>query len=255
MSEGLQIDPMFLFDAHAHLAELKDLSQSLAAAKEIGVGGVMAVGSEIESNKKTLEISQSYPQYVYPAIGYHPWEVIEEEVETNLLFIRNHIMDCVALGEIGLDYRAKVKKELQHKVFGELLDIANQFDKPIIVHCRFSHRDAFQMISDKGIRQAVFHWYSGPLELLDEIFKKGYFISATPALAYSPPHREAIRKAPLERILLETDTPVSYQGMESRPKDVRITMKEVRLLKGLDPELVTQQTTLNACECFRLSFL
>lgn len=245
---------MVLIDAHAHLAELKDLPQSLEEARENGIGGIIAVGSEMESNVRTLEIGGAYQKFVYPAIGYHPLEIVEEEIENTLLFIRAHVKDCVALGEVGLDYRAKVKREIQHKVFDELLDIAGEFDKPIIIHCRFSHRQVLNMVSAKEIRRAVFHWYSGPIDVLNEILEKGYFISATPALAYSPSHQEAIKKAPLERILLETDTPVSYQGVESRPKDVRITMEQVRLLKGLDAERVTQQTTLNAYEFFGLSF-
>jgi TatD DNase family protein len=84
--------------------------------------------------------------------------------------------------------------------------------------------------------------------------KAGYFISATPALAYSAPHQEAILRIPLEMILLETDAPVSYQGRESRPKDVRITMEAVARLKGLDSLVVSDQTTLNASRFFQISF-
>jgi TatD DNase family protein len=89
---------------------------------------------------------------------------------------------------------------------------------------------------------------------LGKILADGHFISATPALIYSPPHQEAIKLAPLERILLETDTPVSYQGREARPKDVRISMERVATLKGLDPLKVSEQTTINACRFFRISF-
>ena len=159
----------------------------------------------------------------------------------------------LALGEIGLDYRIKVKKELQWKVFGELLDIALESNKPVIIHCRYSHRRAFEMVRERKIKQAVFHWYSGPIGLLDEILKTGYFISATPALVYSPPHQAAIKRAPIERILLETDTPVNYQGRESRPKDVRITLKEVSRVKGLDPSVVAKQTTANVSLFFQIS--
>ena len=73
----------------------------------------------------------------------------EEEIETNLSFVRDHAGEGVALGEIGLDYKIKVKKELQWKVFGELLDIALESDKPVIVHCRYSHRRAFEMARER----------------------------------------------------------------------------------------------------------
>jgi TatD DNase family protein len=148
----------------------------------------------------------------------------------------------------------KTKKEVQGKVFGELLTMALDFNKPVILHCRFSHHHVLRMVKDRGIRRAIFHWYSGPLSVLDEILAMGYSISATPALMYSPPHQEAIRRAPLERILLETDSPVIYQGRESRPKDVRITLEAVSRLKGMDPKDVSRQTTSNASRFFEVPF-
>ncbi len=244
----------FLVDCHAHLEELSDLSESFQEARAAGVRGIIALGMDIESNKGVLQIAEANSQFVYPALGYHPWVIREEEIETNLSFVRNHAGKGVALGEVGLDYKIKVKRELQWEVFGELLDIALEADKPVIVHCRFSHRRAFEMVRERKIKRAVFHWYSGPLGLLDEIVGMGYFISATPALAYSFPHQEAIKRAPIERILLETDTPVSYQGRESRPKDVRISLEEVTRLKGLDPSVVSKQTTENASRFFKIRF-
>jgi TatD DNase family protein len=243
-----------LVDAHAHLNELSDLSDSFQEARAAGVRGIIAVGMDIASNKKILQIAEANSQFVYPALGYHPWAIREEEVETNLSFVRDHAKEGVALGEIGLDYRIKVKKELQWKVFGELLDIALESDKPVIVHCRYSHHRAFDMVRERKIKRAVFHWYSGPLRLLDEILKADYLISATPALAYSPPHQEAVKRAPIERILLETDTPVSYHGREARPKDVRVSLAEVSRLKGLDPLQVSEQAAENASRFFKIRF-
>ncbi len=245
---------MPLVDCHAHLDEVDNLTEALQEAKTTGVRGIIGVGVDVESNKKILKIAEENRGYVYPALGYHPWQMKEEEVQENLSFIRDHIQECMALGEIGLDYKVKVKKDLQWKVFGELLDIALEHRKPIIVHCRYSHRRAFEMMKEKGIQRAVFHWYSGPLDLLVEILNSGYFISATPALTYSPPHQEAIKKAPLERILVETDCPVSYQGKESRPKDVRISLNEVAGLKGVALEVVANQTTANASSLFQIPF-
>jgi len=243
-----------LIDSHAHLEELDDLPDSLQDAKVAGVCGIIAVGMDIESNKKVLKITAANPQFVYPALGYHPWQIKEKEVDANLSFIRDHVEEGVALGEIGLDYKIQVKKELQWKVFGELLDIAIESDKPVILHCRYSHRRAFEMVGERKIKRAIFHWYSGPLDLLDKILSMGYFISATPALIYSPSHQEAIKQAPLERILLETDTPVSYQGKESRPKDVQITLQEVVRIKKLNPAIVSEQTTINASQFFQIPF-
>ena len=241
-------------DCHAHLEQLDDLPISLQRAKEAGVLGIIGVGMDVESNKKALRIAEAHPRYVYPALGYHPWQIKAEEVEANLSFIRGHIEDCVALGEIGLDYKIRVKKELQRKVFEELLNIALESNKPMILHCRYSHQRTFQMVKERKIEKAVFHWYSGSLALLEKILSRGYYISATPALAYSPPHQEAIKRAPIERILLETDTPVSYQGAEARPKDVRVSLEEVAGLKSLNRSTVAEQTTANASRFFGIPF-
>jgi TatD DNase family protein len=244
-----------LVDGHAHLDQLEDLSISLEEAQAAGVRGIIGVGMNVESNRKILKIAEENQGYVHPAIGYHPWELKEEKVEENLSFIRTHLGHGMALGEIGLDYKVKIKKEVQWKIFRKLLTIALDFSKPVILHCRFSHQHALKIVKEQGIKRAVFHWYSGPLSVLEEILAMGYFISATPALVYSPPHQEAIKHAPLERILLETDSPVSYQGTEARPKDVRVTLEEVARLKEVDPLIVSVQTTLNASQFFQIPFL
>ena len=101
------------------------------------------------------------------------------------------------------------------------------------------------MVVETGVPQAVFHWYSGPLELIDTIVDRGYFISATPALAYSRMHQEAIRSAPLENILLETDCPVAYEGEEATPSTVVRVCEQVASLKGCSVAEVAGQTTEN----------
>lgn len=241
-----------IIDSHAHLDEVEDVESSLQIAQKNGVRAVIAVGVDLDSNKKTLQIAKENPGYVYPAIGYHPWDIKKENIEECITFIRNHIDDCVAMGEVGLDYKAKVKKDLQKRVFRSLLEISSNCRKPIILHCRYSHQRVYEMIREIGIECAVFHWYTGSVDLLDKIVESGYFISATPALAYSPPHQEAIKTAPLERILLETDTPVIYSGKESRPQDVKTTLKEVTRIKKIDMLEVARQTTENASRFFRL---
>jgi TatD DNase family protein len=243
-----------LVDCHAHLEQLGDLPKSLQEAKEAGVCSVIGVGMDAESNERVLQIAEAHPRYVYPALGYHPWQIKEEEVEANLCFIRGHVEEGVALGEIGLDYKIKSRKEVQWKVFEELLNIALESGKPIILHCRYSHQRTFEMVKERKIERAVFHWYSGSPALLDEILSMGYYISATPALAYSPLHQEAIKRAPIERILLETDTPVSYRGREARPQDVRVSLEEVARLKNLNRSTVAEQTTANASRFFGIPF-
>ena len=241
-----------MIDGHAHLNEIEDVDAALARAQDAGVTGIVAVGMDLASNQSTLELHRRFSHLVYPAVGYHPWSITPEGIETNLAFIREHLAGCVALGEVGLDYQAKVKKKLQQEVFAALLELAAREAKPVIIHTRFSQVRAHRMVREAGIAKAVFHWYSGPLEVLADILADGYFISATPALAYSQPHQAAVQAAPLSRILMETDAPVEYQGKESEPADLVTTAREISRVKGMELSQVMAATTANAKKFYNL---
>lgn len=239
-----------VIDGHAHLDGLEDLEAALVEARKEEVAAIIGVGMGRESNKKILAIAEQYPGFVLPAIGYHPWEIRKPEIEENLAFIEENLDRCIAIGEVGLDYRIRVKRDLQKGAFDEIVRFSSEHRKPMILHCRGSHRDVLSIISKMGVEKAVFHWYSASLDLLVEIVEAGYYISGTPALTHSPPHQEAIREAPLERILLETDCPVEHQGRTTRPRDVFITLREVSRLKELPLEEVAERTTRNVIDLF-----
>lgn len=240
-----------MIDGHAHLNEVKEIDEAIKRAADVGIRGIVAVGMDIDSNRETLSLTQRFPHFVQPAIGYHPWSVTVEGIDANLAFIEANIASCVAVGEVGLDYGAKAKKRIQQEVFGRILDIAKRHDRPVIIHSRYSHQRTYSMTRDAGIDRAVFHWYSGPTDVLAGILSNGYFISATPALAYSPPHQEAMRIAPLEQILIETDSPVVYQGKISEPADLVVTVRELSRIKNLPPEEVARVTAANTESFYR----
>jgi len=249
-----------LIDTHAHLDELKNLDLVLEAARKAGIIAIVAVGSNHQSNIRTLKISQEHRQFIYPALGLHPWELANLgpfEIDDNLRFIEQNIASAVAVGEIGLDYDKRVLKvasrELQQEVFGRLLNIAREYDKPAIVHSRYAWKDALRLVQDVGIDRAVFHWFTGFSSVLRDIIDGGYFVSATPASEYHEEHRRAVKEAPLRKLLLETDCPVTY-GREARyeaqPIDVLRGLKAVSQLKGVEEAIVAEQTTRNAIEFF-----
>jgi TatD DNase family protein len=242
-----------VIDSHVHLDELPDPDQAVREAREAGILAIVAVGMDLSSNTKILDLARRYPGYVYPAIGYHPWKITLSGVRENLRFLQEHLDEACALGEIGLDYKIEVERELQHLVFQDLLDLAWRKNKPAIIHARRAHEDAFEMVRRNDLRKAVFHWYSGPLDVLKRLLLEGFAVSATPALAYSPKHQEAIAVTPLKQILLETDAPVRYQGFESRPAFVTQSLAEVARIKRLDPEEVATRTNQNAREFFGIT--
>lgn len=235
-----------MIDCHVHLNELEDVEAALERARQAGVCALVGVGMEVASNQITLELARRHPGVIYPALGYHPWAITAENVKENLDFLREHLPQAAALGEVGLDYQAKARKKLQQEILEELLEMAALADKPVILHTRFSQARTHRMVREAGIRRAVFHWYSGPLEVLEMILADGFLISATPALAYSPPHQAAVLRTPLEQLLLETDAPVEYQGRVSEPADLRFTAAEVSRLKGVELSRVVAVTTANA---------
>jgi TatD DNase family protein len=251
-----------LIDTHAHLDELSNLDSVLEEAKNTGIIAIVAVGSNHQSNIKTLEISQKCNGFVYPALGLHPWELGNLEtfaIDENLRFIEENIISAVAVGEIGLDYDKRVlkvaSKELQKEVLNQLLHIAKKYAKPAIIHSRYAWKDALHLIQDIGVNKAVFHWFTGFSSVLRDIISAGYFVSATPAMEYHGEHRRAIREAPLEKLFLETDCPVTYGRVtryESRPADVLRNLEAVSQVKGIEKTEIAEQTTRNAITFFSL---
>jgi len=242
-------------DGHAHLDAVSEVENSLKEAHEKGVVAVVGVGMDRSSNRTILELEKRYPRRVYAAVGLHPWKVSAEDLDQELDFVCLHLPEAVGLGEVGLDYKIKDTKALQIEALRLLLQEAARLDKPAITHSRFSHARTLQLLREANVRRAVFHWYSGPEDVLDKLLDCGFYISATPALAYSPPHQRAIKRAPLDRILLETDSPVVFDKRPSRPADVIHTLNLVADLKESDPISVARTTTQNAACFFGVDFL
>ena len=250
-----------LIDTHAHLEEIENLDQALTEAKSAGITAIIAVGSDHQSNQKVLELARVKKGFIYPALGLHPWNLIDSEVDRNLEFIAANIYEMVAIGEIGLDYHKKVRtragKDLQKSVLKDVLKIAKANDKPVIIHSRYAWRDAFSLVDEAQIENAVFHWFTGTSSVLRDIVNQGYYISATPAVEYHEEHRRALKETPLEKLLLETDSPVTYgrgreSEFESRPADVLRALRGASELKGISEAEVAGVTTENALKLFRI---
>jgi TatD DNase family protein len=250
-----------LVDTHAHLEEIPDLASALAAARVAGVAAIVAVGSDAASNARILDIARRYPGFVYPAFGLHPNNLSPGGLTDAMGFIAAHAGDAVAIGEVGLDYHrralAVASKEHQQAALRDLLQIARRHHKPVLIHSRYAWRDALDIVTASPPDQAVFHWFTGPSSVLQDIVNRGYYLSATPAAAYHEEHRRAVRETPLDHLLLETDSPVTYRldtdsSFQSLPADVRRSLTAASSLHGLTEEAVAAATTANAVKLFRL---
>lgn len=250
-----------LVDTHAHLDEINTPEEAVSGAKSSNVIAIIAVGSDYESNQTVLHLASTYRGFVYPALGWHPSKLKSSEIDRNLEFIEAHIDNAVGIGEIGLDYHSRIRatadKELQKYVLREILKIGRAHQKPVIIHSRYAWRDALNLVEEAEIKNAVFHWYTGPSSVLTDIIRHQYYISATPAVAYHEEHQKAIKEIPLDNLLLETDSPVVYgrgsdTEYESRPADLLQALRSVASIKGIGEAKVAEATTANALRLFSL---
>lgn len=249
---------MRLVDTHAHLSDLEDREGVIRRAKEAGIKAIVAVGGNLETSRATLGWAEDYGGYVHPAIGIHPTEWMGDDVDKSLSFIAAHVDSSVAVGEIGLDYwnrearRSEEVRERQREIYVRQLGIAVEHGKPASVHGRGAWEDALELARKHGPDGIIFHWFSGPLKVLRGVLDSGYLISATPAAEFSRDHRAALAEAPLEGIVIETDSPVSYHGKRAEPSDILLTLRSLADLKGASEEDVAEVTTLNAERFFGL---
>lgn len=263
---------MTIIDTHAHLDHIENLDEALSNAAGAGVEAIVTVSVNAASCRKNLEIKKSKRQpKIHLAMGMHPSDADPAQVGECVELIRAHKSDLAAIGEIGLDFwykwarRDREKKDAQRRVFRMLLETAKEMELPAIVHTRGTWRECLDTVKGVGLTKAEFHWYSGPIDVLKDILDGGYYISAAPSLAYSPQSREAIRYAPVDRTMIETDSPVYYHvpseagasgengGFVAEPRDVFRTLKAYCALKNLDEESTLAILNRNAREFFGLA--
>jgi len=253
---------MRLIDTHAHLDQIEDYPSEISRARDSGIQAILAVSGDMISGKKTLQITHEYRGYVYPALGYHPWELGKNNVDVKdtLSFIQENIEHCTAVGEIGLDYSYPGVKEgpermrVQLEVYCGLLKLAKEHELPCCVHSRGAYKDAYESALQYGPDRVVFHWYDGPVKLVKKIVDAGFFVSCTPAVEYSSGVRNALSEVPLEQLMLETDAPVFSRKLNRNlmPTDVTLSNNYLAELKGVDPETLGEITTGNAIRFFSL---
>ena len=262
---------MKIIDTHAHLDHIEDLGQALENADKEGVESIVTVSVDLVSCRKNLDIKKATKRpNIYLAMGMHPSETNLDDLDACVALIRKERSELVAIGEIGLDFWYKwvrkdsEKKDAQRQVFRTFLELSKELDLPAVVHTRGAWRECFQTVREVGVKKCEFHWYSGPLDVLKDILDSGYYISTSPSVAYSPQSREALSFAPIERVMIETDSPVFYrmedyekekgsaEGFLAEPKDILRTLKAYCMLKNVEESYALEILNRNAREFFCL---
>jgi TatD DNase family protein len=231
-------------------------NQLMKESKEAGVDAIICVGGDINSSRNAIELSQRFPDFFYSGIGIHPVNILNEDLMEAENFIYENLPNCISLGEVGLDYAYSFAKpkEIRAKMrdfYKKLLEIAVIFGLPASIHSRSAYRDTVNIAADSGV-EAVFHWYDGPIHILQELLDHGFYVSATPSVMYSKGAQSVIHETPLEKILVETDSPVFLRNLErnSTPMDLSLVVKVLAGIKDLDPDEVSRITTRNTENLF-----
>jgi TatD DNase family protein len=257
----------YLIDTHCHLnfkAFDKDVDGVIKNAEAASVGRFIVVGTDANTNRKAIELSFKY-KFVKAALGYHPIHMARLEKDGGLgkvlSDIKNNLSNesVVAIGEIGLDYYREPYDVYQQKYFFDLiLDLAVEENMPVILHSRQAMTDLKKVVSSKSGIKGVMHCFIGNWEDAKFFLEKGFYLGFNGLITYSwdAATIEALRRMPIDRVLLETDapylTPVPFRGKRNEPAYINQVAAEVAKVKNISIEEVINKTTKSAIELFAI---
>lgn len=264
---------MEFFDSHSHYNDEQfdeDLEKIIKDTYNDGITKFVCAGYDLASSKKSLEISKRY-DFIYSICGISPNDVpkIKEDIQKQLEKLENIIKDnisknnnkIVAIGEIGLDYHwNKENKEIQKEMFIKQIEIANKYKLPIVIHTREAVDDTIKIIRNvcKVNEKGVFHCCPLNKELVKQGLELGFFISFAGPITFknSKNAEEIVNMVPLDRILIETDSPYlapePKRGTRNNSMNVKLIAQKIANIKGLSLEEVASKTYNNAKNIFKI---
>lgn len=253
-----------MIDSHCHLNCLDlspyegSLERALEAARTNGVEGFLCVCIDLEHFPEVLEIAKRYHD-VWASVGLHPNEAGQKEPSLQELVNLGNSPKVVAVGETGLDYYRTEKSLLQQQNrFRCHIQAARELNKPLIIHSRQAPDDTIQIMREEKAEQAggVMHCFTESLKMAEEAMELGFFISFSGIITFKNalPLQETAKKIPLERMLIETDSPYlapsPYRGKPNEPAYVRYVAEKIASLKEIKLEEVIKITTANYKKLF-----
>jgi TatD DNase family protein len=257
-----------IIDSHCHLHDpaFEDTRGVVTRATEHNVWGVVGVGSDPDSNGRTLEAAAANGKAVWPALGFHPERtgLTDDDLAVVESQVAVYHARLVALGEVGLPWYslegATDPVPLMTRGrgrLGRLLRLANRFDLPVILHApHAAAAHALEALRDAHVERAVFHWHKAPADVTRDIVAAGYLVSVTPEVVYRDRDRELVETVPLDSLLVESDAPWPYKGefeaAGSGPWLVSRVAEEVAKIKRLPVEETMYRLSVNACRLFDL---
>ncbi len=254
---------MELLDSHAHYNDEKfddDRDTIIKEAYNSGITTIINAGYSLESSKKAIEIANQY-KFMYATVGVSPNDI--EDLKENYIEDIEELAKSykvVAIGEIGLDYYwNKENKEKQKEIFMEQIKLANKLDLPIVIHTREAVMDTIDILKKiECKKRGVFHCCPLNRELVKEALKLGFYISFAGPVTFknSKNTAEIINLVPIERILIETDSPYlspePVRGTRNDSRNVKYIAQKIADIKGLTIEEVAKQMHKNIEKIFNM---
>ena len=255
-----------LIDSHAHIQGTEyagEVEAVIARARAAGVAAIVAVGGagDMSSNSEAVRLANDFP-YIYATVGMHPHDA--KDVGADELAVLKDLATgskVIAIGETGLDYYySHSPHDVQRRVFSQFIHMARQTHLPIVVHERDAAQDAAELLGGEGGGElrGVIHCFTGNYQAACAYLDLGFYLSFTGIITFKNADalREVVRKVPLERVLVETDspylTPVPHRGKRNEPAYVRFVAETIAKVKGIAFDDVAQLTTANVKQLFRI---
>lgn len=258
---------MEFLDSHAHLDDVafeEDREQIISEIRKAGVVKVFSAGYSLEGSKKAIELSKKY-DFIHATCGISPNDIPQTEEE--LWKVLNEIEDLaqkndkvLAIGEIGLDYHwNKENIALQKLAFIAQIKMANTLQKPIVIHTREAVMDTLTILKENKVeKRGVFHCCPLNRELVKEALRLGFYISFAGPVTFknSKNANEIIQMVPLDKILIETDSPYlspePFRGKRNDSRNVKLVAQKIADVKNITLEEVANFTFANAKKIFQI---
>lgn len=252
-------------DSHCHLDRLKlekyesGLDDAVQAARDAGVQKMLCVAIDLEHIDDVLSIAANYPD-IFASVGVHPTSHEGEEPSVERLLDLANNDKVIAIGETGLDYYyGEETKDVQQHRFVTHLEASRLTGKPVIVHTRDAKEDTLAIIQEHGDREVggVLHCFTEDLDMALRAIDLGYYISFSGIVTFKNAKelQEVAKTIPIERMLIETDSPylapVPYRGKPNEPKYVPEVAKFIAELRGTTVEEVARITAINFTSLFK----
>ena len=253
-----------IFETHAHYDDAafdEDRAQLLDSMSDAGIDHIVNIGANMESSRTSLELAHKY-DFIYAAVGVHPSDSAELD-DDRIEELRKLSGDpkCLAIGEIGLDYYwPEPDHELQKKWFRRQIALAKEEKLPVIIHSRDAAADTLNILKEENAAEngGVVHCFSYSAEVAKQCVDMGFYIGVGGVITFKNGRKlkETVEVLPLEKILLETDSPylapTPYRGKRNSSLNLPLVVEAIAQIKGVTTDEVIRITEENAKKMYRI---